>query len=136
VFFALYKVLYVSLDMRHAPFFGWIHDLSAPDSVNVLDFVSDFAHINIPLHIGAWPLIFGISMIALQKLQAKGSQMDSSQAAVMGIMPYVLVFMFSRFPVGLIIYWSWSNVLSMVQFLVMSRWHREKQGACSAQSTG
>jgi YidC/Oxa1 family membrane protein insertase len=126
VFFALYKVLYVSIDMRHAPFFGWITDLSAPDPVNLIALIDifdlGFGHF---AYLGVWPLIFGITMMVQQKIQ--GSVMtDQTQASVMKLLPFLLMFMFGRFPAGLIIYWSWSNVLSIVQSVLMSRLSRAK----------
>lgn len=114
VFFALYKVLYVSIEMRHAPFFGWVHDLSAPDP---LTFVNLFGLIpwDPPsfLHIGIFPVIMAFTMYVQQRMSPAPT--DPTQAQVMKFLPVIFLFMFSSFPVGLVIYWAWSNCLSILQ---------------------
>ena len=126
VFFALYKVLYISLDMRHAAFCWWIKDLSAPDPVNIFNALR-FIGIDLPpvFNVGISPLIFGATMALQQKIQ--GSAMpDPNQATAMKFLPYVFVLMFASFPSGLILYWSWNNILSIVQHVVMVRLHKDK----------
>ncbi|MCZ6604174.1 MAG: membrane protein insertase YidC [Alphaproteobacteria bacterium] len=120
VFFALYKVLFVSIEMRHAPFFGWIHDLSAPDPTTIANLFG-----LIPwappefLMLGAWPLIMGISMFAQMKLNP--APPDPVQAKVFMLMPFMFMIFLAGFPAGLVIYWSWNNILSMAQQYVIMR---------------
>ena len=111
VFFSLYKVLVISLEIRHAPFIGWIKDLSAPDPLTI----SEWAHIWVPaaLDIGVWPLIYGLTMYLQNKLNPKPTNKD--QARMFALMPLLFMFMFAHFAVGLIIYWTLSNILSMIQ---------------------
>ena len=122
VFFSLYKVLYVTIEMRHAPFYGWIHDLSAPDPttfVNLFGLIP-FAPPEISfLHIGAWPLIMGVTMFLQQKLNPQPP--DPMQAKMFMILPFVFTFMLSQFAAGLVIYWSWNNLLSIAQQWVIMR---------------
>ena len=120
VFFALYKVLFVNIEMRHAPFFGWIQDLSAPDPTSVFNLFG-----LIPwtppelLMIGVWPLIMGISMWLQQKLNPQPA--DPIQAKIMMGLPIIFTFMLGRFPAGLVIYWAVNNVLSIAQQWVIMR---------------
>jgi len=121
VFFALYKVLFVTIDMRHAPFFGWIKDLSAPDPTSIFNLFGllPFA---VPeyLHIGAWPLIMGITMWVQMQLNPK--QPDPTQQMVFNWMPVLFTFLLATFPAGLVIYWAWNNVLSIAQqWMIMKR---------------
>jgi YidC/Oxa1 family membrane protein insertase len=121
VFFALYKVLFVTIDMRHAPFFGWIHDLSAPDPTSLFNLfglipytVPDF------LHVGAWPIIMGITMWV--QMQLNPQQPDPVQQKIFNWMPVIFTFMLASFPSGLVIYWAWNNVLSLLQqYTIMRR---------------
>ncbi|WP_193368838.1 membrane protein insertase YidC [Pelagibius marinus] len=119
VFFALYKVMFVTIEMRHAPFYGWIHDLSAPDPTTILNgfglFPWDAPELGIlhVLNIGVWPLLMGISMFLQQKLNPQPP--DPVQAKVFLMMPVIFTFLLSTFPAGLVIYWTWNNVLSMAQ---------------------
>ncbi|MGH9811375.1 MAG: membrane protein insertase YidC, partial [Terriglobia bacterium] len=107
VFFSLYKVLFVTIEMRHAPFFGWIHDLSAPDPTS---FANLFGLIPfVPptfLMIGAWPLIMGVTMFLQQKLNPQ--PVDPVQARMFMLLPIVFTYMLSAFPAGLVIYWAWN----------------------------
>ena len=119
VFFALYKVLYVTLEMRQAPFFGWIKDLSVPDPTTLFNLFG-----LIPwtppmfLHIGVWPLIMGVTMWLQQKLNPQPT--DPTQAKMFTFLPLIFTFMLASFPAGLVIYWAWSNVLSIgQQWLIM-----------------
>ncbi len=120
VFFALYKVLYITIEMRHAPFYGWIKDLSAPDHTNLFNLFG-----LIPwdppslLHVGALPIIMGITMYLQQKMNPEPS--DPVQAKVMKLLPFVFTFMFASFPAGLIIYWAWNNTLSILQQWIITR---------------
>src|SRR6185437_11823574 len=122
VFFSLYKVLYVTIEMRHAPFYGWIHDLSAPDptSFDNLFGLLPYTPPDISfLHIGAWPLIMGCTMFLQQKLNPQPP--DPMQAKMFMILPVVFTFMLAPFAAGLVIYWSWNNLLSIAQQWVIMR---------------
>jgi YidC/Oxa1 family membrane protein insertase len=114
VFFSLYKVLFVTIEMRHAPFFGWIHDLSAPDPTS---FANLFGLIPFTppsmLMIGAWPLLMGVTMFLQQKLNPQ--PVDPVQARMFMLLPVVFTYMLSAFPAGLVIYWAWNNLLSIAQ---------------------
>jgi YidC/Oxa1 family membrane protein insertase len=119
VFFALYKVLYVSIEMRHAPFFGWIQDLSAPDPTTIFNLFG-----LIPwdppalLMLGVWPIIMGITMF----LQMKLNPAPPDPAQIFTWMPVMFTFLLASFPAGLVIYWSWNNILSMLQqWFIMKR---------------
>ncbi|MEO1090324.1 MAG: membrane protein insertase YidC [Pseudomonadota bacterium] len=122
VFFALYKVLFVSIEMRHAPFFGWIQDLSAPDPTTLFNLFGLFPFVPpawIPL-IGVWPILMGATMWLQTKLNP--TPPDPIQARVMAFLPLIFVFLFATFPAGLVIYWTWNNVLSVgQQWLIMRR---------------
>jgi len=114
VFFALYKVLFVTIEMRHAPFYGWIHDLSVADPTNVFT-----AFGLLPwsppgfLHLGLWPLIMGVTMYFQQKLNPQPP--DPVQAKVMSFLPVLFTFLLANFSSGLVIYWAWNNALSILQ---------------------
>lgn len=122
VFFALYKVLFVSIEMRHAPFFGWVHDLSSPDPMLVTTLFG-----LIPwdppsfLALGIWPIIMGVSMFLQQKLNPQPA--DPVQAKVFAFMPLFFTFLLASFPVGLVIYWTWNNVLTIAQQWVIMKRH-------------
>ncbi|MFO1243264.1 MAG: membrane protein insertase YidC [Rickettsiales bacterium] len=126
VFFALYKVLFVTIEMRHAPFFGWIHDLSAGDPTNVFTLFG-LIHWTPPsfLHLGAWPLIMGITMVLQYRLNPKPT--DPVQAKMMAWLPYIFTFMLASFPAGLVIYWAWNNTLSILQQTFITRSYNKKQ---------
>jgi YidC/Oxa1 family membrane protein insertase len=118
VFFSLYKVLFVTIEMRHAPFFGWIHDLSAPDPTSFINLFgllpfdppAAIAHF---VAIGAWPLLMGVTMYLQQKLNPQ--PVDPMQARMFMLLPIVFTYMLSAFPAGLVIYWAWNNLLSIAQ---------------------
>jgi YidC/Oxa1 family membrane protein insertase len=114
VFFSIYKVLYVTIEMRHAPFFGWIKDLSAPDPTTIFNLFGllPFTPPSF-LMLGVWPLFMAMTMFLQQKMSPQPT--DPVQAQVMKFMPLMFLFMFSGFPAGLLIYWSWNNILSIVQ---------------------
>ena len=114
VFFSLYKVLFVTIEMRHAPFFGWIHDLSAPDPTTVFNLFGLIPYTPPQiLMIGAWPLIMGVTMFLQQKLNPQ--PVDPVQARMFMLLPVVFTYMLSAFPAGLVIYWAWNNLLSIAQ---------------------
>ncbi|HJK86840.1 MAG TPA: membrane protein insertase YidC [Candidatus Megaira endosymbiont of Nemacystus decipiens] len=120
VFFSIYKVLYVTIEMRHAPFFGWIKDLSAPDPTTIFNLfgILPFSPPGF-LMIGVWPIIMALTMYLQQKMTPQPT--DEVQAQVMRLMPLMFLFMFSSFPVGLLIYWSWNNILSIIQQSYINR---------------
>ncbi len=121
VFFALYKVLFVSIEMRHAPFFGWIKDLSAPDPTSIFNLFG-LLPFEVPsfLTIGVWPIAMGATMWLQQKLNPQPA--DPVQAKVMNLLPIFFTFLFATFPAGLVIYWTWNNLLSIAQqWLIMKR---------------
>jgi YidC/Oxa1 family membrane protein insertase len=123
VFFSLYKVIFVTIEMRQAPFFGWIHDLSQVDPTNIFNLfgVLPFdpaAYIPL-LHLGLWPLIMGITMFLQQKMNPPPP--DPVQAKLFQFMPIIFTFMMAKFPAGLIIYWSWNNTLSVLQQWLIQR---------------
>jgi YidC/Oxa1 family membrane protein insertase len=121
VFFALYKVLFVTIEMRHAPFYGWIKDLSAPDPTSLFNLFG-----LIPwdppalLFVGIWPIIMGITMWMQMRLNP--APPDPVQATIFNWMPLIFTFMLASFPAGLVIYWAWNNTLSIIQqTLIMKR---------------
>jgi YidC/Oxa1 family membrane protein insertase len=124
VFFALYKVLFISIEMRHAPFYGWIQDLSAPDPTSILNLFGLLPYA-VPrgpifdvINIGVWPLIMGVTMWLQHKLNPASP--DPVQRKVFALMPIMFTFMLASFPAGLVIYWAWNNVLSIgQQWLIM-----------------
>ena len=123
VFFSLYKVIFVTIEMRQAPFFGWIHDLSQVDPTNVFNLFGLIPFdpaVYVPLlHLGAWPLIMGCTMFLQQKMNPPPP--DPVQAKLFQFMPVIFTFMMAKFPAGLIIYWSWNNALSVAQQWLIQR---------------
>jgi YidC/Oxa1 family membrane protein insertase len=120
VFFSLYKVLFVTIEMRHAPFYGWIKDLSAPDPTNLFNLFGllAFDPTTIPLFghylaLGVWPIIMGITMWFQMKLNP--TPPDPTQKMIFDWMPLIFTFMLAGFPAGLVIYWAWNNLLSVLQ---------------------
>jgi YidC/Oxa1 family membrane protein insertase len=120
VFFSLYKVLFVTIEMRHAPFFGWIKDLSAPDPTNLFTLFGLFQYdptqlpvIGHYLALGVWPMIMGITMWFQMKLNP--TPPDPTQQMIFAWMPLIFTFMLAGFPAGLVIYWAWNNTLSVLQ---------------------
>jgi YidC/Oxa1 family membrane protein insertase len=120
VFFALYKVLYITIEARHAPFFGWIQDLSAPDPTTIFNLFG-----LIPwdppqmLMLGIWPIIMGITMFVQMKLNPAPA--DPVQQKIFTWMPVLFTFLLAAFPAGLVIYWTWNNSLSILQQWVIMR---------------
>jgi YidC/Oxa1 family membrane protein insertase len=131
VFFSLYKVIFTTIEMRHAPFFGWIHDLSVVDPTNIFTLFGaipwDPTRISPLLHLGIWPLIMGLTMFAQQKVNPPPP--DPVQARLFQFMPVVFTFMMGRFPAGLVIYWSWNNTLTVLQQWFIMRRTRVAQRA-------
>ena len=130
VFFALYKVLFVSIEMRQAPFFGWINDLSVADPTSIFNlfgllpystsFLPDF------LNLGVWPVLMGVTMVLQQKLNPKPP--DPIQAKIFAWMPVAFTFLLATFPAGLVIYWTWNNLLSIAQqWVIMNKINKEKK---------
>ncbi|MBQ9271976.1 MAG: membrane protein insertase YidC [Alphaproteobacteria bacterium] len=111
IFFSLFKVLNIAIEIRHAPFIGWVKDLSAPDPLTI----STWAHIYIPsaIDIGVWPLIYGLTMFIQNQLNPKPANKD--QARMFALMPILFTIMFAHFAVGLVIYWILNNILSLIQ---------------------
>ena len=120
VFFSLYKVIFITIEMRQAPFFGWIKDLSTPDPTNIftlfglipgdpttLPLVGSF------MHLGIWPVVMGISMFVQMKMNPEPT--DPVQKQMFTYMPLIFTFMLGSFPAGLVIYWTWNNTLSVLQ---------------------
>lgn len=120
VFFALYKVLFVTIEMRQAPFFGWIKDLSQPDPTSIFNLFG-LIPIDLPpfLLIGVWPIIMGLTMYLQQKLNPAPA--DPVQAKVFMFLPFIFTIMLAGFPAGLVIYWAWNNALSILQQWVIMR---------------
>ena len=121
IFFALYKVLYVGIEMRQAPFYGWIKDMSVPDPTTVFNGFGALPF-DLPafLHIGVWPILMGLSMLLQQRLSPQPP--DKTQARMFMIMPVVFTYMLAQMPAGLVIYWTWSNLLGIAQqWFIMSR---------------
>ncbi len=120
VFFALYKVIFITIEMRQAPFFGWIKDLSSPDPTNIFNLFGlipfDPTHLPVIgpfLALGVWPLIMGVSMFVQMKMNPEPT--DPVQKQMFAWMPVIFTFMLGAFPAGLVIYWTWNNTLSVIQ---------------------
>jgi YidC/Oxa1 family membrane protein insertase len=132
VFFSLYKVIFITIEMRQAPFYGWIHDLSAPDPTNLFNLFGlipfDPMLLNPALHIGALPIIMGVTMFLQQRLNP--APPDPVQARMFQFMPIIFTFMLARSPAGLVLYWAWNNLL--IRRTTMAD-HAPGAGASSAQ---
>jgi len=121
VFIALYKVLFVTIEMRHAPFIGWIHDLSAPDPSSILNLFGLLPfnpHAVLPsslaiLSVGIWPIAMGVTQWLQTKLNPAPA--DPVQAKMFAFMPLIFTFMFATLPSGLVIYYAWNNLLTVLQ---------------------
>jgi YidC/Oxa1 family membrane protein insertase len=125
VFFALYKVLFVSIEMRQAPFYGWIEDLSARDPTSVMNGfgllpwdVPELGALSI-LNLGVWPIVMGLSMMLQHRLNPQPT--DPMQAKIFMFMPIFFTFLLAQFPAGLVIYWTWNNFLSIIQQMVIMK---------------
>ena len=126
VFWCLYKDLVVTIEMRHAPFFGWIRDLSEPDPTNVFNLFGlipfDPAVLAPVLHLGVWPIVLGGTMLLMQKMNPPPP--DPVQARLFQIMPLIFMFVLARQPAGLVIYYCWNNLLTVSQqWLIQRRTH-------------
>jgi YidC/Oxa1 family membrane protein insertase len=126
VFFSLYKVLFVTIEMRQAPFFGWIRDLSAPDPTNVFNLFGliPYDPVSLPLlggflMVGAWPLLMGFTQWVQMKLTPASP--DPTQSVILNWMPVIFTFMLAKFSAGLVIYWTWNNSLSVIQQSIVMR---------------
>jgi YidC/Oxa1 family membrane protein insertase len=136
VFFSLYKVIFITIEMRHAPFYGWINDLSAPDPTNLFNLFGlipfDPTAINPILHVGLLPIIMGFTMFLQQKLNPAPA--DPTQQRMFQFMPVIFTFMLARSPAGLVLYWAWNNILSVgQQWLIMRRAAMPKQKTVPAK---
>ncbi len=132
IFFSLYKVIFITIEMRHAPFYGWIRDLSAPDPTNIFNLFGllpfDPTMISPILHVGLLPLIMGVTMFLQQKLNPAPA--DPAQQRMFQLMPILFTFMLARSPAGLVLYWTWNNILSVgQQWLIMHRAAEPKKTA-------
>jgi YidC/Oxa1 family membrane protein insertase len=121
-------VIFISLEMRHAPFFGWIQDLAAQDPTNVFTLFGliPWTPTAVPLiggllHLGIWPLVMGVTMWVQMRLNPPPP--DPTQAMIFNWMPVIFTFMLGTFPAGLVIYWSWNNFLSILQQYFIMRRH-------------
>ncbi|MFT4253472.1 MAG: membrane protein insertase YidC [Caulobacter sp.] len=132
VFYSLYKVLTVTIEMRHAPFFGWIQDLSAPDPTTIFNLFGliPWEPAHLPLigvwiaHLGVWPLLYGFTMWLTTAMNPPAG--DPMQQKIFQLFPIIFTFTLSGFAVGLVIYWCWSNVLTIVQqYIIMRRYKVE-----------
>ncbi|MEZ5811776.1 MAG: membrane protein insertase YidC [Rhizobiaceae bacterium] len=128
VFFALYKVLFITIEMRHAPFYGWIKDLASPDPSSVWNLFGLLPwdpHLYLPavMILGFWPLLMGVTMFLQMRMNP--TPPDPTQAMMFTWMPVIFTFMLSTFPAGLVIYWAWNNTLSIIQQAVIMK----RQGA-------
>lgn len=120
IFFSLYKVLSISIEMRHANFFGWIHDLSAPDPTSLFNLFG-LLKIDLPnmLKIGIWPILMGLTMVWQQKITPMNG--DEAQQKMANFLPIVFTFMLAQFPVGVVIYWCFSNIFTITQQIIFNR---------------
>ena len=123
IFFSLYKVIFVTIELRHAPFFGWIQDLSAPDPTSWMNLFGLLPY-EIPgflalVSIGVWPILMGITMWLQQKLNPAPT--DPTQAMIFAWMPWVFMFMLGSFASGLVIYWVANNTITFLQQYAIMR---------------
>jgi YidC/Oxa1 family membrane protein insertase len=121
VFFSLYKVLFVTIEMRHAPFFGWIQDLAAADPTSLFNLFGLLPY-TVPsfLLLGVWPVLMGLTMWVQTKMNPPAT--DPVQQQMMTLMPPVFTYLMASFPAGLVVYWTVNNVLSMAQqYIIMRR---------------
>ncbi|MBX9702449.1 MAG: membrane protein insertase YidC, partial [Acetobacteraceae bacterium] len=130
VFFALYKVLLVTIEMRHAPFIWWVRDLSAPDPTNLFNLFGwlpfDPTQWSYMFHMPVWAILMGLTMFAQFKLNP--TPPDPIQAKIFAWMPLIFTFMLASFPAGLIIYWTWNNLLSIAQQWYIMRLEKQRMG--------
>jgi YidC/Oxa1 family membrane protein insertase len=131
IFFSLYKVIFVTIELRHAPFFGWLNDLSAPDSSSLYNLFGAFpwdapvaGNLTHTIFIGVLPIILGITMWLQQKLNPAPA--DPVQQQIFAWMPWVFMFMLGSFASGLVIYWITNNTITFVQQYLIMRSHGHK----------
>ena len=130
IFFSLYKVLFVTIEMRHQPGLFWVNDLSAPDPARLLTLFG-FVDWDVPgllqlVNLGVWPLLMGLSMFLTTKLNPQTATMDDMQKKIFLALPIFMVFVLNNFPAGLLIYWTWNTVLSgLQQWVIMRRTHQQ-----------
>ena len=138
VFFSLYKVIFTTIEMRQAPFYGWIHDLSVPDPTNLFNLFGlvpfDPTMISPLLHVGGLPIIMGITMFLQQKLNP--APPDPAQARMFQLMPIIFTFVLARSPAGLVLYWAWNNLLSVGQQWLIMRQAATKPRPALAKAKG
>jgi len=142
VFISLYRVMLVTVEARHAPFPGWVSDLSAKDPTGLLELFGlipwnpEVLPLIAILNIGVWPIIYGLSMLALQRMSPAPS--DPMQARIFLFMPIIFTFVLAGFPVGLVIYWTVNNIISMGQQFIIGRMTKtksqEQQEAAAARA--
>jgi len=121
IFFSLYKVLYVTLDMRHAPFFAFIKDLSAPDPTNILNLFGLLSfETSASFHIGLLPILMSVTIYLQQKLNTQVTDNETAKAMTK-YMPIIFLFLFINFPAGLLIYWIFSNIITIVQQFLINK---------------
>jgi len=135
VFYALYKVLFVTIEMRHAPFFGWIRDLSARDPSTIWNLFGAIPWdpstlpllgnlLNGPLHLGVLPIVYGLTMWLQQSMNPPAQ--DPMQREIFAFLPFIFTFIMAPFAAGLLIYWAWNNILSIAQqYVIMHRFKAE-----------
>jgi YidC/Oxa1 family membrane protein insertase len=135
VFYALYKVLFVTIEMRHAPFFGWIRDLSARDPSTIWNLFGAVpwdpatlpllgSILNGPLHLGVLPIVYGLTMWLQQSMNPPAQ--DPMQRQIFAFLPFIFTFIMAPFAAGLLIYWAWNNILSIAQqYVIMHRFKAE-----------
>ncbi len=140
VFFALYKVMFVTIEMRHAPFFGWIQDLSAQDPTSILNLfgllpwgVPELGLFNV-INLGVWPILMGITMFLQQRLNPQPT--DPTQAKIFFWMPIIFTFLLATFPAGLVIYWTWNNFLTILQQAFIMKRNGIPLGSGEVKKTG
>ncbi|MDC0349380.1 membrane protein insertase YidC, partial [Alphaproteobacteria bacterium] len=120
VLFAIYKVLLISIEMRHAPLFGWIHDMSSPDPTTIFNLFGLIPWMPPSiLMIGALPIMMGFTMFLQQKLSPQ--PMDEMQSKMFLIMPFIFTYMLAQFPAGVVFYWTLTNILAIAQQWALSR---------------
>ena len=134
VFLALFRGLNVTIEMRHAPFFGWIKDLSAADPSNLF---TGFSMINWTppsfLHLGLLPMLYCITMIVQTRQQPKPA--DPVQAKMMTYMPFMMLIFFDKMASGFVLYWTWSNIISIIQQRFISDRHKNNEASAQLLAT-
>jgi YidC/Oxa1 family membrane protein insertase len=127
ILFSIYKVIYVTIEMRHAPFFSFTQDLASQDRSNLFT-LFDLLPWDHPtfLVLGAWPILNSLTMYLQQKLTPTTASVNQDQMNMMKMFPLIMLFVSSQFPVGLLLYWAWSNILSIIQQLILDKLYPNK----------